>query len=454
MTRSRIRDVGAARRPQREAAHEASRREPWSVARPAAVLASLAACLCLAGCDKVPTFDELVHGKKKEAPATSSPQPAARTDTPALPPKAAEPPKKTPQEIIADFNSTPSQKRTDQQVVDLASIPEGRDQFTDMNLAYSGVTDRGLAELPKFERIEKLNIDGCQYKSDAMANVAKLKGLNTLSMYGGAAKDSNGSDKALGHIKDMHQLTSLSVQKANFSAEGLNQLAEMSWLESLNVAQTKFSDDNLRACSGLVNLRELNISRTPLTDPGFLGLLPFTRLEVLRMSGLCDQYGIFQGPGLKELTKKHGLSSLRMLYLDNNPRLLDAGWEGVYNLRRTLEYLDAGDAGVTDSRFSKAIAQCTKLETLLLHKNGDLTDFGMAGAGSASGVTKLRSLKRLFFHDNPGITDRSLKLFARLRSLEGLTLEATHCTLPGVTTLKKQLKDCEITFNSKKIEAD
>jgi Leucine-rich repeat (LRR) protein len=299
--------------------------------------------------------------------------------------------------------------------------------------------------LPKFDRVEKLCIDNCQYTNEAMANVAKMKSLTSLSMLGGAGKDP-GNDKGLAYIKDMRQLTSLNVEKANFTDAGFASIGEMTGLESLNVSGTRFADEQLKALSGLTNLKDLNISRTAVTDGGFAYLKPFHELEVLNISGLSATYATFHGLGLKELVKRGGLPKVRVLGMYNNPNLSTAAYEGLLLMKKSLESLDAGDASLDDFRFANSVASLGKLEVLLVHKNAGLTDGGMVA------LPKLKKLKRLFFTDNPGVTDRSLAAMAKLRSLESLTLDQTGCTEQGARQLKKKLKNCEILFNGKKIE--
>ena len=67
-------------------------------------------------------------------------------------------------------------------------------------------------------------------------------------------------------------------------------------------------------------------------------------------------------------------------------------------------------------------------------------------------LPKLKKLKKLYFWKNPGISDASLPQMAKLRSLESLTIDATSCSERGLTLLKRKLKNCNISFNGKKIE--
>ena len=400
----------------------------------------LAALVGLAGCGKPPTWNELVNGKQKETPpAPTVAKATIQTPAPVLPPKAPEKPKRLAQEVIAEFNATPSERRTDAQLIELASNPEAADQFTVLNLNSSGVSG-GMAVLPKFEHVETLLINNCQYGNGALANIAKMKSLTTLSMNGGVLREPN-CDTGLAAIKEMHQLTSLSLEGANVTPAGLAHIATMVWLESLNVARTRFNDDNLKILAPLVNLKELNISFTTVSDNGFQYLLPFHELETLKIATVP-----IRGEGLKELGRLGAFPKLRNLVMFGNAHLELTAYEGVYSFRKSLESLDVGAAVLDDNRFLNAVAPLSKLERLLVQENPTLSDAAMKG------LPKLRKLKTLYFWKNPGIGDGSLPQMAKLKSLENLTIDLTSCSEAGVHQLKKRLKNCEISFNGKKIE--
>lgn len=434
MTKNKIRDVP-------KASASGGRPHLWFGFPVRAMPIVLAALVGLAGCGKPPTWSELVNGKQKETPPPAPTVAKATIETPpsALPPKAPEKPKRLPQEVIAEFNATPSERRTDAQLIELASNPEAADQFTVLNLNSSGVSG-GMAVLPKFEHVETLLINNCQYGNGALANIAKMKSLTTLSMNGGVLREPN-CDTGLAAIKEMHQLTSLSLEGANVTPAGLAHIATMVWLESLNVARTRFNDDNLKILAPLVNLKELNISFTTVSDNGFEYLLPFHELETLKIATVP-----IRGEGLKELGRLGAFPKLRNLVMFGNAHLELTAYEGVYSFRKSLESLDVGAAVLDDNRFLNAVAPLSKLERLLVHENPALSDAAMKG------LPKLRKLKTLYFWKNPGIGDASLPQMAKLKSLENLTIDLTSCSEAGVHQLKKRLKNCNISYNGKKIE--
>jgi hypothetical protein len=422
------------------------RTDPCSRASLAAIVFVLATFVAFSGCDKPPTFSELINGKKKKE-ETPPAQQVAKTSTPAPPrqepPKAPEKPKREPQVVVNEFNTTPPEQRNNQQLIELASSPEAADQFTEMILTSShGVTDAGMAVLPKFEKVEKLAIDGCQYTNNALVNIAKMKSLVSLSMNGGSVADpSHNCDAGLAAIKEMHQLTSLSLDSANVTPTGLAHIATMTWLERLDVAHTRFNDDSLEILAPLVNLKDLNISFTHVSDNGFRFLLPFTQLEILRMDHLP-----IRGEGLKNYSKTKGRPGLKGITASGIVGMELTGYEGIYNFKKTLEYLDLGQAALTDDRFIQAVVPCTKLETLLAHENPGFGDGGLTQ------VAKLKNLKRLFFYKNPGVTDACLPQIAKLRKLASVTFNATGVSQKGAEALKRRLKDCVVEFNYKKIE--
>jgi internalin A len=408
------------------------------------VVASLvaAAIFGLAGCEKPPTFSELIHGKKQEAPAKPAPvvqqtQPTQAAPKPA--PQVVEAPKRTAQEALAQFNSTPTYKRTDQQLAELASLPEARDQITSLQLQGSTVSDAGLAQLPKFDHVEKLNISTLNYSSAGTASVAKMKNVTALWMSRGAQRDKN-SDAAVANLTQMKQLTELYVDQAKFSTAGIAEIAKMTQLEKLSVSMiSQFTDEHLQMLAPLVNLKHLDLTASYVSDDGVKYLLPFTELEFL---GMAKMQAV-RGRGLKELIiNKKGLRKLTSLSVYDNPYLGIEAYEGISHLK-SLMALDAGAANVTNNVFVNAMPPLKNLEALSVHDNDALGDDAM------SVLPKLKKLKSLYFANNKLISDQSLPFFAKTKSLEALTLVQTSCSPSGVEKLKSKLKNCKINFNGK-----
>jgi hypothetical protein len=424
------------------------RARPWSRLPLATIVFVVAVSVALSGCDKPPKFSDLINGKKEEKPAPAPQVAQTQTPTPAPPrrepPKEPEKPKRSPQEAKSEFDTSPPEKRNNQQLIDMAASPDTTDQFNELNLSSAnGINDVGMAALPKFEKVEKLTIDGCQYTNGALANIAKMKGLTSLSMHGGPVNDpTHNCDAGMAAIKDMHQLTSLSIESSSITPKGLAHIATMTWLESLNVARTRFNDDNLEMLAPLVNLKELNISYTYVSDNGFRFLLPFTQLEKLRFAKLP-----IRGDGLLAYSRTKGRPNLRELTMFEIAGLELTGYQGIYNFKKSLEWLDVGQSALTDQRFIDAVIPCTKLECLLVHENPSLGD------GGVQQIYKLKNLKRLYFYKNPAVTDASIKALTKLRKMESITINACSVSEKGAKYLKKNLpKECEVVYNYKRVE--
>jgi Leucine-rich repeat (LRR) protein len=401
----------------------------------------VAAALCtLSGCEKPPTFDELIHGKKKDAappPAPVAKQAEAPKAAPQAAPQTPEPPKKTAQEALAQFNSTPTYRRTNEQLAELSSLPEARDQLTVLELQGSTIDDAGLAVLPKFDKVEKLNIGTLNYSNEALANVAKMKNVTTLVMTRGAQKDKN-TDAGMAHIAQMKQVVELYVDQAKFSTAGIAEIAKMTQLEKLSVGMiSQFTDEHLEMLAPLVNLKYLDLTGSYVTDNGLKYLLPFTELEDLRMAKMQA----VRGAGLDDLvTKRHGLRKLTNLSMYDNPYLNIQAYQGISNIK-TLVSLDIGAANCTNAAFG-AMPYLRNLQALSVHENESLSDDAML-----KDFPKLKKLKTIYFGNNKLISDASLPAFARVKTLEGITLMQTAVTPTGAQRLKSKLKNCKINFN-------
>jgi hypothetical protein len=178
-----------------------------------------------------------------------------------------------------------------------------------------------------------------------------------------------------------------------------------------------------------------------VSDNGFEHLLPFKQLESLRIGDMA-----ISGAGLMEVATRGTLSNLRLLSVSGDKSLDTTGYQGIYLLRKSLETLDLGAAQLSDERFVKSISTLSKLEKLLVHENPGLTDASMVA------LPKLKKLKILYFWKNPGISNNSLPQMAKLKNLENLEIDITGCTEEGARELKRRLKNCQVTFNYKKLD--
>jgi Leucine-rich repeat (LRR) protein len=418
---------------------------PRSLMRGLIVTLFPAALVVLAGCEKPPTWDELIHGKKPAA--APAPAPVAKQAPPAKAaaqsaPREPEAPKRTAQEALSQFANTPSYKRTNAQLTELASLPEARDQITDLELQGSMIDDTGFAQLPKFEKVEKLNIGNMNYSNAALGNVAQMKGVTTLIMTKGPQKEKN-CDAGLAHLTQMKQLVDLQLDQSKFSTAGVAEIAKMTQLEKLSVSMVAvFSDENLETLAPLVNLKYLDLTNSLVTDDGLKYLVPFTELDTLK---IAKMHGV-RGRGLKELVlDRKGLRKLTNLSIYDNPYLTIDAYIGISHIK-TLVSLDVGAANCSNEAFVGAMPPLKNLQYLSVHENEHLTDEAMIQA-----FPKLRKLKSIYFHNNKLISDGSIKAFAQVKTLEAITLLDTAVTPTGALTLKKKLRNTKVNYNGKNL---
>jgi Leucine-rich repeat (LRR) protein len=407
---------------------------------------AVAALFALVGCEKIPTWSELVGGKKKDA-APAAP-PVAKADTPKAEapqpaPQAPEPPKKTAQEAIAQFSSTPTYRRTNAQLAELAALPEARDQITALELQGSSVDEAGFAELPKFDKVERLNISMMNYSSGALANVAKMKGVTAIAMWRGPQKEKN-CDAGLAQLKPMKQLTELYIDQSKITPAGIAEIAQMTQLEKLSVAMVSaFTDEHLQMLAPLVNLKYLDLTNSLVTDDGLQHVTAFPELETLKIGKM---HGV-RGKGLLELGKKKALRNLHFLSIYDNPYMTIEAYMGISRLP-SITILDVGSANCTNAAFEGAMPALKNLEVLSVHQNEHLNDEAILQA-----LPKMRKLKSLYFQGNRLISDASMPAFAKCKTLEALTLLQTLCTEDACKKLKtKFLKNCKINLNGKMID--
>jgi hypothetical protein len=141
----------------------------------------------LAGCDKLPKASEFMNKseeEKKEEPKAAQ-VPAPQPSPTPVKPKAATPPvpkKRTPQEVIGDFNRTKPQEKTDGLLANWAQVEDGLDQVTRIDVKGSKVTDTGLRHIEKLDSVTTLNLGAVGFTNPGLESVAKMKNVEDLSL--------------------------------------------------------------------------------------------------------------------------------------------------------------------------------------------------------------------------------------------------------------------------------
>jgi len=272
---------------------------------PFATLWACVVVLWFAGCEKPPTFGELVGKDEK----TAAPAPVKSNLTPV---PAAAPVVLSPEEITKAFLAKPFHSLTDADldayVAELSKVPGGLESVRKLNLGHSKITNEGLRRnLGKFSGLQELNLSNLQFANDTFSEIAKAPGLAKLEL-----------DKA------------------------------------------SVTDDYMTTVARLENLRELSINNTGIGDNGIYAMLPNKNLEILKMS-----YTGNTGRGFWEVRKKHGFGKIRVIEA-NHTQFGQFGFAGLVG-SQSLEELTVGMGGVTDGTLNRF--KCPNLRKLDLAYN-------------------------------------------------------------------------------------
>lgn len=264
----------------------------------------LFALLPFTGCEKI----QEITAKKDEPAAPSAPPPGTAlpgSTPPSSTPASAPAAPRTPKEILDEFLAKKPGTITNADLESIAGLPEGQDQVTVMNLADSRVGDSGLAHLPKFPNIERLDLSGTIVSNTGLTPVAELKKLTTLAL-------------------DRTQ----------------------------NLDETGYTP--LSQCTGL---KEISLQSTLIADGVFPKLKEAENLEVLRVGGCSNLYG----KEFSAIVQKNGFRNLKELYAGNSPFVFYGLLE--LNKLKQLEVLDASHPQMNDGYIAN-FQGCTKLRKL------------------------------------------------------------------------------------------
>jgi Leucine Rich repeat len=219
-------------------------------------VATAALFIAVAGCGKVPTYEELTE--KKEPPVPQQPiERAVPANVAAVPQSAVpvEPEKPNAAEVIAWFQSLPSRQVNDQALARLMSLTEGLEAVTAINAVGGGVSDQGLADLHRLTALQSLALD-----------------------------------------------------KTNVTDEGMKHLARVPSLESLGLNGTRITASGLSTLASLPGLRRIELMECQLTPADFAAIGKLPALEILVLTNVLE----LLDPGLDMICEARTLKSLHL----------------------------------------------------------------------------------------------------------------------------------------------
>ena len=377
-----------------------------------------------AGCGKVPTWGELT-GQQPATPPTITPvviQPAP-VQTPVTP---VQPPKPNAAEVIARFKALPPSQIGDQALAELASLTEGLEEFTELNVANGPVSDSGLASLAKLPLLKKLELSNTKVGDQGMQNLAQISTLESLSINGTKI-----SDAGVATLTALPNLKILDLRSCQLTPEGFAAIGKMPILEEIILDSTPgINDTTFDLICNARTLKRLHMNYVRgISDNGMRSLAKLEILEELHVNE-CP----ITGESLTQVAKT-GLKNLKKLAINTCPITL-AGAKAI-NLCKSLEHLNVGGLSMDDKGLVIMTQGLTNLKVLHLNGCKNVTGSGFTAFKAATNL-------ELLTLQNTGVVDQAMPLLKGFKKLKKLDMLETRVSGNAVRDLKKSLPDCEI----------
>jgi hypothetical protein len=127
-------------------------------------------------------------------------------------------------------------------------------------LSESSVTDPGLRDLIRLDKLEWLDLGGTKITDAGLQQVKVLKKLYSLDL-----SYTQVTDTGLSNLVGLSRLRRLSLSATKVTGAGVRHLKDMNQLEQLDLGGTSVSDVGLESIKGL-HLLTLNLNCTAVTD--------------------------------------------------------------------------------------------------------------------------------------------------------------------------------------------
>jgi Leucine-rich repeat (LRR) protein len=298
---------------------------------------------------------------------------------------------------------------TDSALKDLAALKN----LTSLNLSQT-VTDAGLAVVPQFEKLTKLDLSNTKITDAAFKSLGRSTTLVELDLSstpinGAGFKELHGlrnlkqlnlhgtkiTDASLKDLAGITSLTEVDLSSTHITGAGLRELGRLGSLAELKLTQVSLTDDDAKELRGLKHLQQLDVSTNNLTDAGAAELAHIDTLTSLNLG-----VNLVSDAGLKELGRLQNLTALDL----TATAMTD---DGLKELRRlpnlaelNLDYTDITGSGLKD------LGGVTKLSKLRLDGT-KLTDAGLLS------LRELKHLAELVLPNPADVYDRKYDLIVQ-----------------------------------------
>ena len=292
-----------------------------------------------------------------------------------------------------------------------ASSPQA--QGTEVRL--EDATDADLAALKNVEEITSLSINSPNVTDAGLAPLEKMTNLERLQL----DRCDNLTDAAMTHLRPLHNLRHLYIWIANITGAGLANLKDLTQLETLNLNScSRITDADLSNFVAMRNLEDIDLGGTQITDAGLKQLAALPRLSHLGL-----QNTRITDDGMSCLA---GMKSLRSLDVGRT-QLTDAGLERLSSLKELMQ-LSLYGTQITDAGLS-VTKDMRRLALLNLWGCKGITDTGLTN------LKGMRNLEALYL-DDTNVTDAGLQNLEGLYRLAYLGLGQTRIGDAGIAHLK------------------
>jgi len=263
--------------------------------------------------------------------------------------------------------------------------------------------DKGLSNLKDISDLSQLTILGEVISRDGLAQLKGLATVRSMFLIGV-------NDEQLARMQLPATLEHLQLEHETYTDAGLAHVAGLTKLKNLSLTQSKVSDDGLAPLMDLKELTSLSLVQCPnVSGRGLGALAKLTSLDALTVyaAPLSDD-------GVVQLGK---LAGLRIISLECS-KVTAAGFAPLANLKKA-EVIQLSRATMFDDAASKYLVGLSQLRDLAIY-DARLSDVGLE---SLAGLTKLMALQ--VFNDESvrdQFTDKGLAQLSRLTDLRVLRL--------------------------------
>jgi hypothetical protein len=172
----------------------------------------------------------------------------------------------------------PAREITDKDLVHLAAFPK----LKGLNVGggYSGITDAGLAHLPRPDRLVKFHAESTSLTDEYLKRLAGSQRLKSLGLRATLV-----TDEGLSRLGQLPKLATLRLNQTQIGDDGLAALKPMPSLRELSLDGTRITDAGLAHLARHQSLSWLDLGKTAITDAGLVHLYDLPNLNIVSLRG-------------------------------------------------------------------------------------------------------------------------------------------------------------------------